>query len=255
MEVMSKLKLTRTAVLLVIFTGVSCTSSTVVHSRYVISTADETAQCPYTWHTGDYWEFLAWAILDDPGAASALAITAGYAPEAYPSPGTVITLPLSSDYAEAAENRMEAARLVREATETRLTDRNRCMELLRQAARLDPAWSVPVTDITVLLLEDGRTEEALALLAPLAHKNSPAMVRAGIAWRQGDTQRALEHLAEALAADNPRPEVLAAAGIAWSVTGDLQRAGAVLRRLLENPDAPSELRIQALHYAIMLGER
>ena len=233
----------------------SCTSSTVVHSRYVINTPGETAQCPYTWQTGDYWEFLAWAILDDPGAASALAITAGYTPEVYPSPGTEITLPLSSDYEEAAENRMEAARLVREATEIRLTDRNSCMELLRQAVRKDPAWSVPVTDITVLLLEDGRTEEALELLAPLAYKNTPALVLAGIAWRQGDTQSALQHLAEALAADNPRPEVLAAAGIAWSVTGDLQRAGAVLRRLLENPDAPSDLRIQALHYAIMLGER
>jgi len=226
-----------------------------VRSRYIISTGADTGRCSYTWHSGDYWGFLAWAILDDPAAASALAVTAGYTPETFPAPGTEITLPLSSEYREAAELRMEAARLVRNATEVRYTHRDLCMQLLRQAAELDNAWSVPVTDITVLLLEEGRTDEALELLAPVSHKNTPAMVLAGIAWRQGDTRRALEHLAEALASDSPPPEVLAAAGIAWSVTGKFQRAGVVLRRLLENPEAPPELRILAIRYAIMLGDR
>lgn len=233
----------------------SCTRTTSVHSRYVIGTATESCQCPYTWHQGDYWEFLAWAILDDPSAGSALAVTAGYTPETFPRPGTVITIPLSEEFQNAALKRMEAARLVLQATELRETDRDRCMELLLRAQELDPVWSVPVTNITVLLLEDGRTDEALELLAPLSHKNTPALVLAGISWRQGDTQSALSHLAEALAADNPRPEVLAAAGIAWSVTGEIERAGSILRRLLENPEAPSELRIRALQFALMLGRR
>ena len=254
MNLLSKPGFLKTAAVLAVMIGLSCSNRTVVQSRYVISTSSETGECPYTWCAGDYWEFLAWAILDDPGAASALAITAGYTPDALPRTGTEIFLPLSVGFSEAAKNRMEAARLVRGATEIRFTDRDQCMELLKQASELDPAWSIPVTNMTVLLLEDGRTEEALQLLSPLSHKNTPAMVLAGISWRQGDTQGALRHISEALATDNPRPEVLAAAGIAWSVTGELQRAGAVLRRLLENPDAPSDLRVQALHYAIMLGE-
>ena len=116
-------------------------------------------------------------------------------------------------------------------------------------------WSVPSTNITVLLLEEGKTEQALDLLAPLSHKNIPAMIMAGISWQRGNTPETLEHLEEALATETPRPEVLAAAGIVWSVTGDYQNAAMALRRLLENPDAPPELRVRALQFALMLENR
>lgn len=242
------------ALFTVVVIFLSCTRTTTVSSRYVISTNGETADCPYEWRPGDYWEFLAWAILDDPSSAPVLALTAGYSPETLPPPGTVITIPLSAEYAEAARLRMEAARLVAGATELRETNRDSCMTLLYRAMDTDPAWSVPATDITVLLLEEGRTEEALEILAPHSCKNTPAMVLAGIAWRRGDTEGALAHLREALAANDPSPEVLAAAGMAWAVTGDRRRAGNVFRELLGNPAASPETRVEALHYALMLEE-
>jgi hypothetical protein len=229
----------------------SCTRTTRVSSRYLVSAGEQSGRCPYTWQSGDYWEFLAWAILDDPSSASALSVTAGYAPGELPSPGTVISLPLAPEMEEAVSRRMEAAGLVREATEARLASSGEAAALLERASSADPSWSVPYTNRTVLLLEEGRTEEALRMLDPVSHKTTPAMVLAGISWRNGDTSGALEHLAEALATDSPRPEAVAAAGIAWMVTGQVNRAGTMLRRLLENPDAPSELRVEALKYAIL----
>ncbi len=245
---------TATIALITIAFLVGCTKTTVVQSNYVIQNEITGSQCTYTWQSGDYWEFLAWALLDDISSSSALAITAGYTPETIPEAGTEITIPIPKEFEEAAQNRMQSARLVRLATEIRETDRNHCMQLLEDATEKDPTWSVPLSNITVLLLEDGKTEEALELLDPMCHKNTPALILAGIAWSKGYTQEALTHLSEALASNNPRPEVLAAAGIAWSVTGNRERAGFVIRRLLENPEAPSELRILALRYALMLGE-
>ncbi len=235
----------------------SCTRSTVLQSRYVIQAeTSETAEsnCVYIWQSGDYWEFLAWALLDDVSASSVLAITSGYSPELLPSPGTEIKIPIPEEYEEAASNRMAAARLVQRATDARQADRNECMDLLEEAIDTDPSWSVPVTNITVLLIEDGRTDEALEMLQPMSHKNTPALVLAGLAWRRGSSECALRHLSEALATSSPTPDVLAAAGIAWSVTGDRERAGNIIRQLLENPDAPSDLRVLALKYALMLGE-
>ncbi|MCK5131422.1 MAG: hypothetical protein KAR40_04645 [Candidatus Sabulitectum sp.] len=231
-----------------------CTKTRVVHSRYVIQTEAAGAQCSYTWQPGDYWEFLAWALLDDVSSSSVLAITAGYMPEVLPSSGTEITIPIPEEYEKAARDRMESARLIRRATDIRESDRNGCMRLLREANNKDKSWSVPVTNITVMLLEDGKTDEALELLGPMCHKNTPALILAGIAWRQGNTEGALRHLSEALIGTSPRPEILAAAGIAWSVTGEREIAGNIVRRLLENPDAPSELRVLALRYVLMLGE-
>ncbi len=233
---------------------VACTRSTVIQSRYVIQTETSESHCAYIWQQGDFWEFLAWALLDDVSASSVLAITAGYSPDVLPSVGTEIHIPIPEEYEEAAFGRMEAARLVQRATNVRETDPNECMNLLEEAIDTDPSWSVPVTNITVLLIEDGRTDEALVMLQPMSHKNTPALVLAGLAWRQGSTEGALRHLSEALATSSPRPEVLAAAGIAWCVTGDRERAGNIIRQLLENPDAPSDLRVLALKYALMLGE-
>jgi hypothetical protein len=227
-----------------------CTNTRVVQSRYVIQQSAPESSCRYTWQEGDYWEFLAWALLDDVSSSSALALISGYSPEILPAPGTEIIIPIE----EAACDRMDAARLVALATAIRETDRIGCMNLLIEASRTDSAWSVPVTNITVMLLEDGRTEEALEMLRPMAHKNIPALILAGIAWRQGNTGSALRHLSEALATPSPRPEVLAAAGIAWSITGEKERAGTIIRRLLEDPDAPADLRILALRYALLLGE-
>jgi len=231
-----------------------CTKTTVVQSRYIILPDTQNSQCRYTWQHGDYWEFLAWALLDDVPAADVLAITAGYLPEVLPAPGTEILIPLSEDLEQAAVNRMDAARLVRAATELRETDRDGCMQLLRQAEEKDPSWSVPVADITVLLLEDGKTDQALELLDPMCHKNIPAFILAGIDWRNGNTEGALRHLSEAMATNNPRPEVLAATGIALAVTGEREQAGNNIRQLLEDPDAPSELRVLAMRYALMLAD-
>ncbi len=231
-----------------------CTKTRVVQSHYVIQTETAESECGYIWQHGDYWEFLAWALLDDVSSSSALAVTAGYLPETLPAPGTEIFIPIPAEYEEAAQARMEAARLTGRATDIRETDRNGCMRLLREAREMDPSWSVPVTNITVMMLEDGRTDEALELLGPMSYKNTPALILAGIAWRHGDTDGALRHLSDALTSTSPRPEVLAAAGIAWSVTGERGRAGNIIRRLLEDPEAPSELRVLALHYALMLGE-
>lgn len=241
------------SVLIVILLA-GCTKTRVVQSRYIIQTETAATQCSYTWQQGDYWEFLAWALLDDVSSSSVLAITAGYTPDVLPSPGAEIRLPIPKEYEEAARQRMESARLIRMATDIHETDRSGCMELLVDARETDPSWSVPFTNIAVLFLEDGRTDEALELLGPVCYKNTPALIMAGIAWRQGNTEDAMRHLSEALITTTPRPEVLAAAGIAWSVTGDWERAGNIIRRLLEDPEAPSELRVLALHYALMLGE-
>ena len=240
------------AIIAILVSG--CTTVRVTQSSYVIQTNSEGAQCTYTWQQGDYWEFLAWALLDDVSASSVLAITAGYLPEILPSPGTEIGLPLPEEYEESARSRMEAARLVRRATAIRESDPGDCMRLLRDANARDPEWSVPVTNISVLLLEEGRVDEALEVLGPVGYKNTPALVLAGIAWRQGKTDDALRYLSEALISNSPRPEVLAAAGIAWSIAGDRARAGNIIMRLLEDPEAPSALRVLALHYALMLGE-
>lgn len=223
-----------------------------MESRWVINSNQTRTGCSYTWQQGDYWEFLAWALLDDTDSADALAVTAGYTPETFPSPGTEITIPFSPDLQEAAEKRMRAARLVQLATDLKEENRERCMEHLTEAHQLDPAWSVPVTDITVLLMEEGRTDEALELLAPLSHKTVPAMILAGIDWQNGNTQGALEHLAEALSVERPKPEALAAAGIVWTVTGNTSGAVTAFRRLLEDPDAPAELRVTALQYSLYL---
>lgn len=242
------------ALTLLFLLSAACTRSTVVQSRYVIQTDTTESECSYEWQRGDYWEFLAWALLDDVSASSVLAITAGYAPDVLPSPGTEIRIPIPEEFEQAASDRMKAARLVRSATDIRETDRDDCMDLLEEAMDTDPSWSVPVTNITVLLIEDGKTDEALVMLQPMSYKNTPALVLAGLAWSQGSTESALRHLSEALTSSSPRPEVLAAAGIAWSVTGDRERAGNIIRQLLENPDAPSDLRVLALKYALMLGK-
>ena len=238
----------------IVLLSVACTRSTVVQSRYVIQAETTESNCTYIWQAGDYWEFLAWALLDDVSASSVLAITCGYSPDLLPAVGTQIKIPIPEEYEEAAFSRMAAARLVERATNARETDRNECMNLLEEAINTDPSWSVPITNITVLLIEDGRTDEALEMLQPMSHKNTPALVLAGLAWRRGSTEGALRHLSEALATSSPTPDVLAAAGIAWSVTGDRERAGNIIRQLLENPDAPSDLRVLALKYALMLGE-
>lgn len=242
------------AIVFLILGALACTRTRVIQSRYVVNTDSSVNGCPYTWQQGDYWAFLGWALMDDPASASALAVTAGYMPETFPQPGTEITLPIPREYTQAAENRMQAARLVREATDIRGSNIEECTRLLQEAMALDPVWSVPVTNMTVILMELGRTEEALQLLEPLSHKCAPAMVLAGIEWKRGATSSALDHLAEALLTDNPRPEALAAAGIAWSVTGDRSSAVAVFRRLLEDPAAPSELRVLALQYTLMLEQ-
>jgi len=92
------------------------------------------------------------------------------------------------------------------------------------------------------------------VLQPVAHKNTPAHILACIAWDTGNTDAALGYLAEALTAQTPAPEVLAAIAVAYSITGQVELASSVINRLLENSDAPAELRILVLEYALRLAE-
>ena len=229
---------------LVSFTG--CVTRTTVTGQFVFNPAHTGEKCMVTWASGDYWEFLAWAILSDPGASAVLAMAAGYPPDSLPAPGTRVGLPLSGDMEAALERRLASARLVREASVLRRQGNEGVMALLGAAVAEDPDWSVPRTDMAIMYLESGDRQNAEGILEPVAHKYTPALLMAMMDWEAGLTESAMERISEAMADPDPPPETLAAAGVIYTVTGNAYLASQAWRKILEDPDAPSHIRLTAM---------
>jgi Flp pilus assembly protein TadD len=199
-----------------------------------------------TWVSGDYWEFLAWAILSDPTASDILAMAAGYSPDSLPLPGTRVGLPLSAGMEAPLERRLASARLVRDASAMRRLGDPSVMALLEAAVTADPEWSVPRTDMAILFLESGDRRSAADILSPVVHKYTPALMMAMLDWEEGLTESAMVRISEAMAEPDPPPETLAAAGVMYTVTGDAYLASQAWRKILEDPDAPSHIRLMAM---------
>lgn len=242
----------RLLVLLVLPLMCFCGERTRVTTRFELpSRPDEQPRCPYEWQRADSWPLMAWAVLDSPEDARALAVSAGYASGESPSPGDEIFIALDSHLEDALEARMVAARLLREATEAREEgDRASSFSLLVQAMREDSTWSVPVYDLGIHYLEEGDRGKAVEVLLPMGHKYRIALLLAKIAWDEGRTTDAVRLLETALLDPDPPPEVLAACGIAYTVTGDPYQAASAWRRILADPDAPSDLRLSAIRFAL-----
>jgi hypothetical protein len=212
-------------------------------------------RCTYTWQEGDGWAFIAWA-LDLEGGAEALALQSGYSPSERPSPGDQIRLPLDEDLSEALENRLESARLVRSATDKlQEADTAAVRQLLCQAMEKDSTWSVPVYDLSLIMLKQEGARAVLDLLAPLAHKYDAALVQSEIAWNMGDTDNALRQLEICLMDEDPPFEVLAAAALIYTVTGNFYQASGIWRQILASPEADPSIRMMALQYAMLQEER
>lgn len=222
-----------------------------------VALAEGTSRVAYVWQEGDTWRFLAWAVLDaDSGEGSdALALMAGFLPNAAPSPGETVQLPLDPALEDALLNRMAAARLVREATASMDGGRaGQALDLLSQASALDPGWSIPVWDISLILLESGERDSVASLLEPLAGKPRAEILLARISWEEGNTSEALHHVETALAAGEPSAEVLACAALVYTITGNTYQASRLWLRILAEPSAPSALRVLALRNCLMLGQ-
>ena len=85
----------------------------------------------------------------------------------------------------------------------------------------------------------------------MAHKYTPALLLAMLDWEEGLTGSALDRISEAMSEPDPPPETLAAAAVMYTVTGEDYLASLAWRRILENPDAPSAIRLMALE--MLLG--
>jgi len=211
----------------------------------------DAARCTYEWREGDGWAFIAWA-LDIPDGAQPLALQAGYMVDSVPEPGTPIVLPLSQELSEALENRLEAARIVREATEALASgDTLSVYNMLDQAMETDPSWSVPAYNASVLLLAEGHDEQAVMLLEPWSYKYDAALVQSSVAWNRGDSQTAMEEIEITLMDDSPPFEVLAAAALIYTVTGNYYQANIIWRQILASPQADSSIRLMAARYALI----
>lgn len=229
---------------LLLFAG--CVTRTTVTGPFVFNTAKTGDRCMMTWAPGDYWEFIAWALLSDPSASGVLAMAAGFSPDSLPAPGSRVALPLSPEMEQPLERRLASARLVRDASVMRREGAQGVMEMLMRAVELDPDWSVPRTDIAIMHLESGDRTSAAAILAPVVHKYTPALLMAILDWEEGLTGSAMVRISEAMADPDPPPETLAAAGVIYTVTGDTYLASQAWMRILEDPDAPSHIRLKAM---------
>ncbi len=212
----------------------------------------------YVWQAGDSWRFLAWAIMDSEEGEGfeALALTSGWSPSGpFPAPGDTVRLPLEPSLGPALDSRLEAARLVRLATQEADSGRtDAAVRLLRDAIGKDPGWSVPAYDLALLLTERGDMEGAEEVLEPVAHKPRAALVLARIAWEHGDAEGALRHLETALLSDDPPGEALAAAALAYTMTGNTSQASRLWLRLLQDPGAESALRLMAVLYSLEIED-
>ncbi len=238
---------------LVLF-SLSCgEQETVVLPDIARYTADE--RCRYTWQENDGWAFIAWAI-DIEGGAEILAIQSGYSPSERPEPGEEITLPLPEILSEALENRLAAARIVREATDALETgDTTSVRNLLESAMERDPLWSIPAYNLSLLILRQEGPGAVLELLQPIAYKYDAALIQSEIAWNSGDPDEALRQLEICLMDESPPFVALAAAALIYTVTGHYYQASGIWREILASPEADASIRLMALKYAILYEER
>jgi tetratricopeptide (TPR) repeat protein len=212
-------------------------------------------RCTYSWHENDGWAFIAWA-LDIEGGAEALAIQSGYLPTERPELGSEVTLPLPDALSEALENRLEAARLVRDATEFLAAgDTVSVRRALESAIEKDSLWSVPVYNLSLIMLRQDGTGAVLELLEPIAYKYDAALIQSEIAWNRGNPEEALRQLEICLMDDSPPFEALAAAALIYTVTGHYYQASRIWREILASPEADSSIRLMAARYAIIYEER
>jgi hypothetical protein len=233
---------------------VSCgTQDTVVLPDIPLYTTEE--HCRYTWQENDGWAFIAWAI-ELEGGAEALALQSGYLPSERPQSGEEITLPLPEELSEALENRLESARLVREATEVLETgDTTSVRRLLESAMQRDPEWSIPTYNISLIILKQEGPGAVLELLEPIAHKYDAALIQSEIAWNSGDPDEALRQLEICLMDESPPFEALAAAALIYTVTGHYYQASGIWREILASHEADASIRLMAVRYAILHEER
>lgn len=212
-------------------------------------------RCTYTWREGDGWAFIAWA-LDIEGGAQLLALQSGRTPDQVPLPGDEIVLPLHQDLSEALERRLDAARLVREATEALAEeDTSAVRNLLRQAMETDSTWSIPAYNLALIMLRQEGPRQVIEMLRPVAHKYDAALVQSEIAWNRGDTDAALRQLEICLMDEDPPFEVLAAAALIYTVTGHYYQASGIWREILASPEADAAIRLMAAEYAILQEQR
>ena len=212
-------------------------------------------RCRYTWQENDGWAFIAWAIELECGA-EALAIQSGYSPSERPMPGEEVILPLGEELSEALENRLESARIVREATEVLQTgDTTSVRRLLESAMQRDPQWSIPTYNISLIILKQEGPAAVLELLEPIAHKYDAALIQSEIAWNSGDPDEALRQLEICLMDESPPFEALAAAALIYTVTGHYYQAAGIWREILASHEADASIRLMAVRYAILHEER
>ncbi len=216
---------------------------------------EENEYCGYIWQEDDSWAFIAWAI-DIQDGAEILAIQSGYLPQEVPQPGDEIRFPFPEDLSDALEKRLDAARLVREATEMlESKDTSSVCNLLNAAMDTDPSWSIPAYNYALILLRTEGPESALDLLQPWSHKFDAALIQSEIAWNNGDPDEALRQLEICLMAESPPFEALAAAALIYTVTGHIYQASGIWREILTNPEADASIRLMAIKYAILFEQR
>lgn len=216
---------------------------------------EENEYCRYTWRENDGWAFIAWAI-DIQDGAEVLAIQSGYLPQEVPQSGEEIRFPFPEDLSDALERRLDAARLVREATQMLDSgDTTSVCSLLDAAMDTDPSWSIPAYNYALILLRTEGSESALDMLQPWSHKYDAALIQSEIAWNNGDPDEALRQLEICLMAESPPFEALAAAALIYTVTGHIYQASGIWREILSNPEADASIRLMAIKYAILFEQR
>lgn len=211
--------------------------------------------CRYTWKENDGWAFIAWAI-DVQDGADILAIQSGYLPHKKPQPGEEIRFPFPENLLDALERRLDAARLVREATEIlESEDTLSVCNLLEAAIEMDSSWSVPAYNLALILLETEGPDSVLTMLQPWSHKFDVALIQSEIAWNNGDPDIALRQLEICLMAESPPFEALAAAALIYTVTGHVYQASGIWRDILASHEADASIRLMAVKYAILFEQR
>ena len=250
--------MTRTAqywVILGLIMGIGCTTTRTGVPIYIIAVQHDNISTPgleYTWQHGDSWRFLSWAVLDDESAAEALALRSGFTADSLPRPGDSVLLPFTPSLEEPLESRLRAARLVREATDSmRAGSTHASLELLSRASREDTTWSVPLYDTAILYIRAGDLSRARSLLREHRSRYRMAMLLAFLCWETGASHDAIDLLEYAMMDEDPPGELLAAAALAYSVSGNSYNACQLWRRVLSDPDVESGLRLMAVRYALV----